>query len=102
MPVCKKTIPEAIKNSKYKPRKGGQGERCEIPFAQSFWNPAKEIEDDERDMKYEEGCVGDLIGDLVFHLVRLCEVIQKLWCYKLEEKKSVGTCFIPLPDVVLP
>lgn len=73
VPVCKKAISKAIKDSKYEPRKGGDRERDEIPLARSFRNPAKEVEQDECDVKYEEKC----ICDLVYAIVVPFDLIQK-------------------------
>lgn len=61
MPVCKKTIAKSIKDTEDKPRESSQDKRDKIPFAQFFRNPAKQIEDDERDMKNEEESVCNFI-----------------------------------------
>ena len=54
MPVCKKTIAKSIKNTEDEPRESSQGKRYKIPSPQFFRNPAKQIEENERDMKNEE------------------------------------------------
>ena len=59
MPVRKKTIAKSIKDTEDKPRESSQAKRYKIPFAQFFRNPAKQVEDDERDVKNEEEGVGN-------------------------------------------
>ena len=70
MPVGKETIAKSIEEAEDKPWESGQAERQEIPFAQFLRDPAKQIEDDERDVKNEEKDVGDFIKYLVVHCVQ--------------------------------